>query len=318
MKANGLPYKSEVRSAAPSSSQVMNSVEWGLIFILSVFWGGSFFFIGVAVKELTPFTIVCCRVLLASAALQIVIRLKGGKMPTDLKIWGAFFIMGALNNIIPFSLIVWGQTHIESSLASILNATTPIFSVILAHFLSGEERLSMNRFVGVVIGWAGVAILIGVESLKGVGVELMGQIAVLGAAFCYACAAIFAKNQFKGMNPMVVAAGMLTGSAVMMTPIAIIVDQPWHLSPGVSSVAAVIALALISTSLAYIIYFRVLSTAGPTNLLLVTFLMPVVSIILGVLILGEQIGWNAFLGMGFIFAGLITIDGRFIGSIRRK
>ncbi len=296
---------------------VMGFQEWGLIVILSILWGGSFFFVGVVVKEMTPLTIVSGRVGLAAVLLLAYIYLRGGKMPFSLGLWGAFLIMGVLNNLIPFSLIVWGQTHIESSLASILNATTPIFSVILAHFLTREEKLTINRITGILIGWLGVAALIGIESLKGFGVEVLGQIAVLGAALSYAFAAIYGRR-FKKLDPAVVATGMLCGSTVMIIPLALYVEQPWHLVPGYASLAALFGLAAISTSLAYIIYFRVLAMAGATNILLVTFLVPVSAIILGMLVLGERPGWNAFVGMGLIFAGLIAIDGRLVKRLISK
>jgi drug/metabolite transporter (DMT)-like permease len=181
--------------------------------------------------------------------------------------------MGALNSLIPFGLIVWGQTHIGSGLASILNGTTPIFCVILAHFLTKEERLTTNRMSGVLVGWVGVTVLIGIDSLRNFGIEMLGQFAVLGAAFSYAGAAIYGRR-FKGLSPLVVATGMLCGSTIMMTPMALFIDQPWHLSPSDYTMIALFGLAAISTSLAYIIYFRILATAGPTNLLLVTLLIP--------------------------------------------
>jgi drug/metabolite transporter (DMT)-like permease len=311
MKALSTIQKSE------TINQVMGLQEWGLIIILSILWGGSFFFVGVAVKEMPPLTIVLCRVALASIILLAVVHLKGNKMPSSKGLWGGYFIMGALNNLIPFSLIVWGQTHIESGLASILNGTTPIFSVVLAHFLTRDERLTNNRMTGVLIGWIGVAVLIGFESLRGFGIEVIGQIAVLGAAFSYACAAIYGRR-FKGLSPLVVATGMLCGSTIMMTPLALFVEQPWNLSPSMMTIAAIFGLAAISTSLAYIIYFRVLATSGPTNLLLVTFLIPLSAILLGVIVLGEQLGWNAFVGMGLIFIGLIAIDGRLLKIFKRK
>ena len=315
MKAVSMTLKSHIRNhdllTRENINRVMGFKEWGLIIILSILWGGSFFFVGVAVKEVPPLTIVFCRVALASIILLVIVHLKGHKMPSSLSLWGAFFIMGALNNLIPFSLIVWGQTHIESGLASILNATTPIFSVVLAHLLTREERLTTNRVSGVLIGWIGVTVLIGIESLKGFGIEVIGQIAVLGAACSYACAAIYGRR-FKDLSPLVVATGMLCSSTIMMTPLALIIDQPWNLSPSVMTLMALFGLAAISTSLAYIIYFRVLATSGPTNILLVTFLIPLSAILLGVTVLGERLGWNAFVGMGMIFIGLIAIDGRLI------
>lgn len=298
-------------------NRVMGIKEWGLIIILSIIWGGSFFFVGVAVKEMTPLTIVSCRVGLASIILLVIVHLKGIKMPSSPGLWGAFLIMGALNNLIPFSLIVWGQTHIESSLASILNATTPIFSVVLAHFLTREERLTVNRIMGVLIGWIGVTALIGIDSLRGLGIEVLGQVAVLGAALLYACAAIYGRR-FKDIDPVVVATGMLCASTVMITPFALFIEQPWNLTPGVMTLAALFGLSAISTSLAYIIYFRVLATSGPTNILLVTFLVPISAILLGVLVLGERPGWNVFAGMGMIFIGLIAIDGRLVKMFKRQ
>ena len=321
MKAMSMTLKSHIRNHAlltrENINRVMGFKEWGLIIILSILWGGSFFFVGVAVKEVPPLTIVFCRVGLASIILLGIVYLKGDKMPASPSLWGGFIIMGALNNLIPFSLIVWGQTHIESGLASILNATTPIFSVVLAHLLTREERLTTNRVSGVLIGWIGVTVLIGIESLKGFGIEVIGQIAVLGAACSYACAAIYGRR-FKDLSPLVVATGMLCSSTIMMTPLALIVDQPWNLSPSVMTLMALFGLASISTSLAYIIYFRVLATSGPTNILLVTFLIPLSAILLGVTVLGERLGWNAFVGMGMIFIGLIAIDGRLIKRFMRK
>ena len=255
-------------------NQVMGVKEWVLIIILSIVWGGSFFFVGVAVKELPPLTIVLCRVALASIILLAAVYLKGERMPSSPTIWGTFLVMGALNNLIPFCLIVWGQTHIESGLASILNATTPIFSVVLAHFFTREEKLTLNRIAGIVLGWTGVSVLIGIESLKGFGVEIFGQLAVLGAATSYAFAAIYG-SRFKDMNPIVVATGMLCGSTIMIIPFTLYFDQPWNLTPGAITMMSVFGLAAISTSLAYIIYFHVLAKAGPTNLLLVTFLIPI-------------------------------------------
>jgi drug/metabolite transporter (DMT)-like permease len=310
-----------IPALTPPARRVVNTVmgfrEWCLILILSVIWGGSFFFVGVAVKDMTPLTIVLCRVGFASAILLAVVWLTGRKLSTSPGMWGAFFILGALNNLIPFSLIAWGQTHIPSSLASILNATTPIFSVVLAHLLTREERLTANRLAGVLVGWVGVAVLIGIESLGGFGVEVLGQLAVVAASVAYACAAIYGRR-FKAMDPVVVATGMLCGSTVMMLPVALIVEQPWHLAPAAASWLALLGLSAVSTSLAYIIYFRVLAVAGATNILLVTFLIPASAIFLGVVVLGERPGWNAFGGMALIFMGLIAIDGRLLKQFSRR
>jgi drug/metabolite transporter (DMT)-like permease len=306
---------SEITQAVERVNKVMTIKEWILIIILSIIWGGSFFFVGIAVKELPPLTIVLGRVALASVILLAIVYLKGEKMPSSLSIWGSFIVMGAINNMIPFCLIAWGQTHIESGLASILTATTPIFSVILAHFFTKEEKLTFNRISGIVLGWIGVLVLIGIESLSGFGIEVLGQAAILGAAIFYACAAIYGRR-FKEMNSMVVSTGMLCASTIMMIPLALYFDQPWNLAPSTMSIMSILGLAAISTSLAYIIYFHVLATAGPTNILLVTFLIPLSAITLGVMVLGEQLGWEMFVGMGIIFLGLITIDGRLLKKFK--
>lgn len=309
------------RRADSSGGEIVNRTmsreEWSLILVLSVIWGGSFFFIGVAVREITPLTVVFCRVATAAVVLLSYVYLSGRKMPASLSLWGSFAVMGALANMIPFSLIVWSQQYIDSSLASILNATTPIFSVVLAHFLTREERLTANRITGVLIGWVGVVVLIGIDSLKGFGIHVLGQIAVLFASLSYAFSAIYGRR-FQDISPPVVAAGMVSCSAVMLLPMALIFEEPFGLSPSLTAIGALLGLAVISTSLAYLIFFRILASAGATNSMLVTFLVPVSAILLGVFILGERPEWNAFLGMFLIFTGLLLIDGRILSKIGRK
>ncbi|MCK5695652.1 MAG: DMT family transporter [Desulfobacula sp.] len=297
-------------------NQVMGAGLWFLIVILSIIWGASFFFVEIAIERMTPLTIVLYRVGFASFFLLGFVWFTGRKMPKNLGIWEAFLAIGLLNNVIPFSLITWGQQHIDSSLASILNATTPVFSVILAHFLTKDEPLTKNRLTGVLFGWMGVAVLIGIEALSGVGMKIAGQAAVLGAAILYAFAAIFGRR-FKDIDPVVVAAGMLTGSFIIMIPLAFIMGQPLALNPTPVTWTALFGLSAISTALAYIIYFHVLSRAGATNILLVTFLIPVSAILLGMMVLGETPGWNVFAGMGLIFMGLIFIDGRLLKRIKK-
>jgi drug/metabolite transporter (DMT)-like permease len=295
---------------------VMGVKEWGLIVILSIIWGASFFFVEIAIKTMTPLTIVLCRVGGAAFLLWGFVLVTRRKLPKDIRVWAAFLALGAMNNVIPFSLIAWGQSHIDSSLAAILNATTPVFSVILAHFLTRDEPLTKRRLAGVLFGWGGVIILIGIESLNGVGMKIAGQAAVLGAAFLYAISAIFGRR-FKDIDPVVVAAGMLSGSTLIMVPLVSVFEQPFTLNPDWTTWAALFGLSVISTSLAYIIYFYVLSKAGATNILLVTFLIPVSAIFLGMMVLGETPGWNAFTGMGLIFIGLIFIDGRVLERFKK-
>ncbi len=298
----------------------MTPREWGMLVVLSILWGGSFFFVGIAVAELPTFTIVFLRVGIAALGLHLVIRVMGERMPGGLQVWRTFFVMGFLNNLVPFSLIAWGQSHVESGLASILLATTPLFTIVVAHFVTADERLSAGRVAGIVAGIAGVIILIGSEVLSSLGIAFIAHIGLLGAALFYSFSAIFGRR-FKrmGITPLATATGQITASTALLLPLALVVDQPWTLvMPSVDTWLAVIGLALLSTSLAYIIYFRVLATAGATNLLLVTFLIPVSAIILGAAFLAERLEANHFIGMAVIGVGLAAIDGRIAAMLRRR
>jgi drug/metabolite transporter (DMT)-like permease len=271
--------------------------DWGLVLGLSVVWGGTFFFVAVAVESLPPLTLVFLRVAIAAIVLIVLVPAVGLRLPADLKTWSAFFGIALLNNVIPFSLIFWGQTRIPGGLASILNATTPVFAVIVAHFLTRDEKLTANRLIGVLVGLAGVSVIIGPEALRGLGANLLAQLAVLGAAVCYAFAGIYGRRfRNLGIHPVVAAAGQLSASAIMLLPV-------------------VLGLATISTAFAYIIYFRVLATAGATNILLVTFLIPVSAIFLGTVFLDEQLAGRHLVGMALIGAGLAAIDGRLLARI---
>ena len=297
----------------------MTAAEWAMLLALSVLWGGSFFFVGIAVKELPPFTIVVLRVGLAAAMLGIMLRILGVGLPRERRAWAAFFGMGLLNNAIPFCLIVWGQTHIASGLAAILNATTPLFTVIVAHVLTDDERMTGNRFAGVLIGLVGVVVTIGPGALGRLGADVLAQLAVLGAALSYAFAGIYGRRFRRlGIAPMAAATGQVTASTIMLLPLALLVDRPWTLPmPSAETWAAIFGTAALSTALGYILYFRILATAGATNLLLVTFLIPVSAILLGALVLGERLSAQHFLGMVLIDAGLAAIDGRLLALIRR-
>ena len=298
----------------------MGPLEWGLLIALSILWGGSFLFVGVAVRELPPFTIVLLRVTIAALALHLVLRALRIDLPRNSEAWRAFFGMGLLNNAIPFSLIVWGQTQIASGLASILNATTPLFTVLLAHFFTHDERLTWPRVAGVLIGFVGIVVLIGPEALHGLGGGVLAQIAVLVAACSYACAGIHGRR-FKrmGIAPLATAAGQVTASSVLLLPMALIVDRPWTLAmPAPDVWLAILGLALLSTALAYVLFFRILASAGAVNLLLVTFLIPPSAILLGVIVLAETLHVTDLVGMALIGCGLIAIDGRLPAVLAAK
>ncbi len=287
----------------------MKPSEWAMLVLLSIFWGGSFFFVEIALRGFQPFALVFLRVTIATVILVVVVYIRGQRMPTSLKTWGAYVVMGTLNNTIPFCLIVWGQTRIDSGVASILNATTPIFTVLLAHFLTSDEHLTVHKLMGVLIGFFGVYLMMSPELKNGFSWRGLGQIAILGAAISYSFAGIFGKR-FKNESPMVTSTGMLICSTIMMAPLAIFSGSLGASVLSMQAIAAVIGIAAISTSMAYLLYFRILASAGATNVLLVTFLIPVSALLLGIGVLGEVVRGLEYVGMGCIFMGLIVIDGR--------
>jgi drug/metabolite transporter (DMT)-like permease len=290
----------------------MGAIEWLLLIALSVLWGGAFLFSEVALAEVRPFTLVLGRVGFAAIVLLALVFASGRRMPDSLATWRPFLVMGALNNLVPFSLIVWGQTEITGGLASILNATTPLFTVLLAHFLTRDERITPSRLAGLALGIAGVAVMIGPAALHGLGLHLLAQIAVLGAALAYALAGIYGRR-FRDQPPLVTAAAQVSASTLMMLPIALFVDRPWTGAlPGAATWPAILGVAMLGTALAYILYFRILATAGATNLLLVTFLIPVSAVLLGTTLLGERLAPEHLFGMTLIGLGLAAIDGRLL------
>ncbi len=303
----------------PRANRPMTALEWAMLLALATVWGGSFFFNGIAVRELPVFTVVVSRVALAAILLLGLLRLRGEPLPRDRRVWTAFFGMGLLNNAIPFSLIAWGQTHIASGVASILNAATPLFTVILAHVLTSDERMTGGRLAGVAIGFAGVAVMIGTDALADLGVHLAAQLMCLAAALSYAFAGIYGRRfHAMGVSPLATATGQVVASSLILLPLVLVVDRPWTLPPpSLATLAALVGVAAISTALAYVLYFRILATAGATNLLLVTFLIPVSAILLGTLFLGEVLLPRHLAGMALIGAGLAAIDGRPWRAVRR-
>ena len=299
----------------------MGALEWALLILLSLLWGGSFFFAEVALEALPPLSVVFARVAIGAAALLVLVRIAGHSLPRGFGPWRAFIVMGAINNLIPFSLIVWGQTAITGGLAAILNATTPLFTVVLAHLLTGDERMTPATLAGVALGFLGAAVMIGPEALGGLGAGVLAQLAVLAAALSYAFAGIYGRR-FRATPPLVTATGQVTASAGLLCPLALLVDRPWSLAlpePALlwPVLGALLGLGLLSTAAAYLLYFRILASAGATNLLLVTFLIPVSAILLGALVLSEQLTGVQVAGMGLIGLGLAAIDGRALRWVGR-
>lgn len=295
---------------------MMGPTEWLMLATLSVLWGGTFFFVAVALPEIPPFTLVFLRVSIGAAALATTALVLGLRIPANPRLWVGFLAMGALNNVAPFSLIFWSQTQIPSGLASILNATTPLFAVVFAHVLTTDERLTPERLAGVLLGVAGVTTMTGIEALSGLGLAVLAQLGMLASSMLYALGGLFGRR-FRDVPPMVTATGQLTCAALLMLPVALIADRPWGLAPpGLTTWLAVAGLALLSTALAFTLYFRILARAGATNLLLVTFLIPVSALMLGIGVLGERLEPRHFAGLALIAFGLAAIDGRPIAWLR--
>ncbi len=296
----------------------MNGRDWLILAILAVIWGGAFFFIGVAVRHVPPLTYVWLRLTIAAAAMWGYLFFKGHKLGLPRQVWGSILLLALLNNALPFTLFGWGQTHIASGLASILNATTPIWGVLVAHFLTHDERMTPRKIAGVLLGFGGVATMIGPSLLASLGTSALAQIACVTASLSYALAAVWARRfRRMGVSPLSVTTGQLTAGAVMMLPLSIFVDQPWtHAFPPLTAWGAIAALALFCTAFGYVLYFRLIETSGATNALLVTLLVPPVAILLGALFLNETLAIQDFLGLGFIALGLAAIDGRVLSLLK--
>ena len=305
--------------AQPMIRSVMNRSDWLILLVLALIWGGAFMFIGVAVRHVHPLTYVWLRLSIAALAMWAFLRMKGQPLGLPREVWGSMLLLALLNNALPFTLFGWGQTHIASGLASILNATTPIWGVVVAHLFTQDERMTPRKIAGVLLGFGGVATMIGPALLQNIGTDALAQLACVMASLCYALAAVWARRfRRMGLSPMSVTTGQLTAGALMMLPLALFIDQPWAQPfPALTAVAAITALALLCTAFGYVLYFRLIDRAGATNALLVTLLVPPVAILLGALFLSEQLAVQDFLGLGLIALGLAAIDGRLLSLLER-
>jgi len=287
----------------------MSARNWGLLFLLSSLWGSSFFFYKVLVAVLPPVTVVLGRVGIAAIALNLLLLARGERLPHGR--WKDFLISGVLNNVLSFVLICWGETRITSGMASILNAVTPIFVVVVAHRITHDEKLSWPKVAGVTLGVAGTVILVGPQALSGASAAL-GEWAVILASFFYAMGGLYSRH-FRGLSPLVAATGQLTAATVVLLPLSFLIDQPWTLPmPDWDIWAALLAIALVNTAMAYLVYFRLLAGVGVTQVSLVTFLIPPIALLLGAAVLDEPVTLQAVAGMLVIGLGLAAIDGRLL------
>ena len=293
-----------------TAQKTISGRAWGELVLLGAIWGVSFLSIRVALDEIGPLTSVAHRTFWAMLVLWGVVLLMRLPIPKDRRVWFGFLGMGLLNNVIPFALMAWGQLHIASGLTSILNAATAIFGVLVAALFFADERLTLRKTLGVLIGFFGVATAIGLDFLRNFDLSSLAQLAVLLGTVSYAFASVWARTRLSGLSPQVAAAGMLTGASVITLPLAWIVEGPISLSLQPDTTLAIAYYTLIATAGAYLLYYRVLAMAGSGNLMLVTLLVPPVAITLGAWILDEALGPNAYLGFALLALGLVILDGR--------
>jgi drug/metabolite transporter (DMT)-like permease len=306
-----MPVSSKNQPAIPSA-------VWGMLLFLSLLWGGSFFFARIAVREVPPLMLVLMRVAIAAAALHLYLLAKGDWHLFKRQQFAPFLLLGLLNNAIPFSLLFIGQTELGAGLAAVLNALVPFWTVAAAHFITADEKFTANKLAGIALGVAGAAVIIGPSAVTGLGAPLWAKIAVIGAGISYAFASIYAKR-FKSVPPIVTAAGQLTASSLIMLPAALLAHGFWPpVSVSLPVWSAVLALAVASTSLAYIIFFRIIAAAGATIVSLVTLLVPVSAILLGTVFLRESLSAAELAGMALIGLGLVIIDGRMLAALKRS
>jgi drug/metabolite transporter (DMT)-like permease len=280
-------------------------------------WSASFIFIKVAAADLPPFTLVLIRVGLAALALHLIVLARRLSYPRQPAIFARYGVMGLTNNIIPFALIVYATSRLGAGAASILNATAPIFALLVAHVSTADEKITAAKVVGILLGFAGVAAMAGRQAAAGLTGDLLAVAAMLVACFFYGFSAVFGRS-FAGINPTMSATCQLTASTLLLTPAALVLDRPWALAmPGPAALLSVAALALVSTSLAYVLFYALIQRAGGTNTILVTLLIPVGGVLLGWALLGEALSPEKAAGMILIGLGLIVIDGRLVRQLAR-
>lgn len=289
---------------APAKSNI--TTELLLLLALATCWGASYTFIRVGVATIPPITLIAARTLIAGLVLLAIIRWRGLSLPKDAASWKRFLIQSCLNSAIPFTLIAWAEQTVDAGLATILNSTTPIFAFLIAAFLLRSEPLTGRKLFGVAAGMAGICLIIGLDALHGMGRQLLPQLAVVAASICYACAALFGRN-FKGLDPMMPAAGSLLCGAALLIPASLIVEHPWQIAPSTASVLALLGLSVASTALAFSIYFRLIQTLGSVGTTAQAYLRVPIGVAIGVIFLGEPVSPTAAIGLVCVVAGVMAM-----------
>lgn len=290
-----------------------------LLLALAALWGPSFLFIKVAVEEVPPFTLVLGRVGIGALVLYAILRQQGRNLPRLGRAWRPFLVMGFFGNALPFTLFSWGEQYIDSAVASILNGTTPLFTIVLAHFFVTDDRISPAKLIGILIGFGGLMLLIAPSFARGFQVETWGLIAIAGAAASYGIGMVYARRHLRGLPPLVAPTAQLTVATLIMLPLSLIVEQPFQLTAlSWPAIGSWLALAVLGTSLAFVLYYQILERTSASYLSMVTYLVPVFGVLAGVLVLKEHLAWNAYLGCGLILLGVMVVNGVFRTMGRRR
>ena len=287
------------------------SLELLLLLALATLWGASYTFIKIGIETIPPVTLIAARTLIAGTLLLAVLRWRGLSLPRDAATWRRFLFQACLNSVVPFTLIAWAEQTIDAGIASILNATTPIFAFLMTALITRHEAVTARKLVGIVAGMTGISLIIGMEAFGGLGEQLLPQLAVVLATVCYAGAAIFGRG-FKGLDPMMPAAGSLIAGAALLIPVSLVVDRPWTLAPSAESLLALVGLAVFSTALAFAIYFRLIQTLGSVGATAQAYLRVPIGVAIGALFLGERLSDTAWIGLGCVIVGVaaMTIPAR--------
>jgi drug/metabolite transporter (DMT)-like permease len=280
--------------------------ELTLLLVLATLWGGSYTFIKLGVATIPPITLIAARTAIAGVLLLIVMRLRGIAMPTDIATWKRFTFQACLNSVIPWTLIAWGERYVDAGLTTILNSAAPIFTFLLTAIVTRHEAVTSRKLFGVVAGMAGICLIVGVDAFSGIGHGLVAEIAIVAATVCYACAAIFGRG-FKDLDPMAPAAGSLIAGAAILIPASLIVEQPWTVTPSASSLLALAGLAVFSTAVAFVIYFRLIHTLGSVGTTSQAYLRVPIGVLLSVVFLGESLSSTAWIGLACVVAGVAAM-----------
>ena len=282
------------------------AVELALLLLLATLWGASYSFIKLGVATIPPITLIAARTLIAGVLLLAIMRWRGLRLPKDAATWRRFLFQACLNSVIPWTLIAWGERSLDAGLATILNSTSPIFTFFLTLAMTRHETLSARKLFGVVAGMAGICLIVGVQALAGLGVQLTAEIATVTATICYAGGAIFSRG-FRDLDPMAPAAGSLLCGAAILVPASLVIDRPWTLAPSTGSLLALVGLAVFSTALAFVIYFRLITTLGSVGTTAQAYLRVPIGVALGVIFLGESLTSTAWIGLGCVVVGVAAM-----------